>query len=122
MVEYTLQLDSVFGSLADPTRRDILSRLTGGELSVSELARPYSLTLAAISKHVKVLESAQLVVKQRRGKEQLVRLSPQALADADAYLKQYEQLWHGRLNALDEFLQQEQREVNKKGTSDGRAT
>jgi len=101
MVEYSLQLDSIFGSLADPTRRDILQRLGGGELSVGEIARPYHMTFAAISKHLKVLEKAQLVVKRRRGREQIVELTPGALAEAGEYLRRYEQLWQRRLDALD---------------------
>ena len=114
MVEYTLNLDSVFGSLADPTRRDILQRVADRELSVGEIARAYNLTFAAISKHLKVLEKAQLVIKRRRGKEQMVSLSPQALADADEYLRQYRQLWENRLDALEVLLEREQRK-HKKG-------
>jgi DNA-binding transcriptional ArsR family regulator len=104
MVEYTLNLDSIFSSLADPTRRDILSRLTQGKLSVGEIAEPYSLTFAAISKHLMVLEKARLVIKQRSGKEQIVSLSPQALADADVYLSHYRRFWESRFNALDTLL------------------
>jgi DNA-binding transcriptional ArsR family regulator len=123
MVEYSLQLDSVFGSLADPTRRDILQRLRDGEMSVGEIARPYQLTLAAVSKHLKVLETARLVVKRRRGRKQVVQLSPEVLATAESYLRQYEQLWQIRLDALDELLQQEQRDrINKRGQTDGRPT
>jgi DNA-binding transcriptional ArsR family regulator len=123
MVEYLLQLDTVFGSLADPTRRDILQRLADKEMTVGEIARPYKLTFAAVSKHLKVLEAARLVVKRRSGKEQIVQLSPGALAAADAYLKQYEQLWQARLDALDEFLQLEQHaSSNKKGQTNGRPT
>lgn len=108
MVECTIQLDSVFGSLADPTRRDILHRVSQRELSVGEIAKPYHLTLAAVSKHLKVLERAQLIVKRRRGKEQMVHISPQALANADAYLEQYRQLWEQRLDALEALLEREQ--------------
>jgi DNA-binding transcriptional ArsR family regulator len=108
MVEYTLNLDSVFGSLADPTRRDILQRLTGQEMSVSELAQPYEhLTLAAISKHLKVLEKARLIIKHRRGKQQIVQLAPQTLTEATDYLESYRQMWEGRLDALEEYLNKE---------------
>ena len=109
MVEYTLNLDFVFGSLADPTRRDILQRVSRHELSVGEIAKAYNLTFAAVSKHLKVLEKAQLIIKRRRGKEHMVRVSPQALQDADEYLKQYRLLWEGRLNALEALLEEEQR-------------
>lgn len=104
MVEYSLSLDSVFGSLADPTRRDILRRVAGQQLSVSEIAEPYPLTLAAVSKHLKVLEKARLVVKRRRGKEQLVMAAPQALAEAADYLESYRQFWEQRLDALEQYL------------------
>ena len=105
MVEYTLNLDSVFGSLADPTRRDILQRLTGQELSVGELAQPYEhLTLAAVSKHLKVLEKAKLIIKRRQGKQQIVKLSPQTLTEATDYLESYRQMLEGRLDGLEEYL------------------
>jgi DNA-binding transcriptional ArsR family regulator len=107
MVEYTLDLNSVFGSLADPTRRDILQRLLKGEQSIGELAKEYHLTFAAVSKHLKVLEKAKLIMKQRRGKQQMVRIAPQALADADEYLRQYKALWESRFDALESLLEQE---------------
>jgi DNA-binding transcriptional ArsR family regulator len=107
MVEYSLQLDSVFGSLADPTRRDILQRVAHRELSVSEIAQPYDLSLAAISKHLKILEKAKLIIKRRRGKQQLVQLSPQALDSATDYLESYRRLWEERLDALEELLRKE---------------
>lgn len=108
MVERSLYLDSAFGSLADPTRRSILEQLIGGELSISEVAAAYNLSFAAIAKHITVLEKAHLVVKHRRGKEQMVQVSPQALADIDSYLAQYRQLWDQRLDALDALLKREQ--------------
>lgn len=108
MVEYTLNLDSIFGSLADPTRRDILRRVANDELSVSQIALPYDLTLAAVSKHLKVLEKANLIIKRRRGKEQIVNLAPDALANADEYLEYYRQLWERRFDALEELLNKEE--------------
>ena len=119
MVEYVLSLDEVFGSLADPTRRDILQRLRGQRLSISQVALNYDLTFAAISKHLKVLEKARLVIKHRRGKEQIVELSPQALAMADEYLRQYRDLWESRLDALEELLKQEQLKARKEGGQNG---
>lgn len=106
MVEYTFPLDSVFGSLADPTRRDILERVSKAELTVSEIALPYDMSLAAVSKHLKILERAKLIVKRRRGKEQLVSMNAQGLMDADTYLRQYKQLWEKRLDSLDKYLQE----------------
>src|SRR5947208_2905575 len=101
MVEYTTSLDSIFASLADPTRRAILQRVSGQELTVSEIAMPYDMSLAAISKHLKVLERAKLIIKRRKGKEQLVQMAPQALASAAEYLEAYRQLWEERFEALD---------------------
>ncbi|HEX4775073.1 MAG TPA: metalloregulator ArsR/SmtB family transcription factor [Candidatus Saccharimonadales bacterium] len=118
MVEYTMSLDTVFGSLADPTRRDILRRVAGREQSVGQIAQHYDLTFAAISKHLKVLEKARLIIKRRRGKEQIVALSPGALADADAYLQQYRELWESRLDKLEALLEQEQ--LKSQGGQHGR--
>jgi DNA-binding transcriptional ArsR family regulator len=106
MVEYTLNLDSVFSSLADPTRRDILRRLTREELSIGQIAKPYDLTFAAVSKHLKVLEKAKLIIKRRKGKEQMVHVAPWALKDAADYLENYRQLWEGRFDSLDKLLKE----------------
>jgi DNA-binding transcriptional ArsR family regulator len=108
MVEYTLNLDTIFGSLADTTRRDILRRLMRCELSVSEIAEPYTLTLAAISKHLKILEKAHLVVKHRQGKQRIVALSPVALKDASDYLRHYERIWNDRFDAIETLLNKEE--------------
>ncbi|HEY5442818.1 MAG TPA: metalloregulator ArsR/SmtB family transcription factor [Candidatus Saccharimonadales bacterium] len=105
MVEYTLQLDSIFGSLADPTRRDILRQVGPRELSIGEIAAHYDLTFAAVSKHLKILEKAKLVIKRRRGKQQLVRLSPEALTSATDYLESYRQLLEERLDSLEDYLE-----------------
>lgn len=107
MVEYSLDLDSVFGSLADPTRRDILRRVTHQELSVSEIAQPYDLTFAAVSKHLKILEQAKLIIKRRRGRERLIQLSPAALQDASEYLRFYETMMSEQLDSLDNYLSKE---------------
>lgn len=104
MVEYALRLDSIFGSLADATRRDILKRVAKKELTVGEIAAPYRLSLAAVSKHLKILEKAKLVLKRRRGRQQVVRVVPAALKDADAYLLRYKALWEDRLDSLEDYL------------------
>ncbi|MEK7673210.1 MAG: metalloregulator ArsR/SmtB family transcription factor [Patescibacteria group bacterium] len=105
MVECTLNLDSIFGSLADPTRRDILKRLMKKEeMSVTEVAKPYKMTFAAISKHLQILEKAKLVIKQRFGKQQVVQLSPTTLKEANDYLGTYKKLWEDRFDALDDYL------------------
>jgi DNA-binding transcriptional ArsR family regulator len=107
MVEYTLSLDSIFASLADPTRRDILRRVSSEELSVGAIAQPYDLTFAAVSKHLKVLERAKLIIKRRRGKEQMVQLVPRAFADAAEYLQWYQQFTESRLDSLEDYLKKE---------------
>jgi DNA-binding transcriptional ArsR family regulator len=107
MVEQTLYLDNIFQSLADPTRRDILRRVAIEELSISQIAKSYDLTFAAISKHLKVLERACLITKRRRGKEQIIQVVPQALADADRYLEQYRALWEERYDRLEKLLKEE---------------
>jgi len=104
MVESTLRLDSIFGSLADATRRDILKRVARKELSVGEVAAPYRLSLAAVSKHLQVLEKAKLIIKRRRGKQQVVLLAPAGIKDAATVMKQYEAMWQQRFDNLEDFL------------------
>lgn len=101
-------LDSIFGSLADNTRRDILRRVSGCELSIGEIAQYYDLTFAAISKHIKILEKARLVIKRRRGKEMIVSLAPGAFRDADEYLAWHRRRMEDRFDMLEEFLQRDE--------------
>jgi len=108
MVEYALSLDGIFGSLADPTRRDILARLQLGQLNVSEIAAPYDMSLAAVSKHLKILEQTKLIMKRRRGKEQVVSLQPDAMMQAADYFKQYQQMWADRFDRLEMYLNEEE--------------
>ncbi len=108
MVEYTLELDSVFGSLADATRRDILRRTSVGELTISEIALPYDLTFAAVSKHLQILQRAKLIVKRRQGKHILVRTSPAALQDALKYLNFYQSMLAQRYDSLEQHLNKEE--------------
>ena len=108
MVESDTKLDTIFHSLADPTRRDILRRLRPREQSIGELAQHYDLTFAAVSKHLQVLERAKLVRKRRRGREQRVELSPAGLRRADTYLEQYRKLWEEKLDRLEVFLKNNQ--------------
>jgi len=104
MVEYMLQLDSIFASLSDPTRRDILSRVARSELSISELVKRYDMSFAAISKHLMVMERARLITKRKEGKKQMVSLAPDALKSADEYLEQYRQMWQSRFDKLDALI------------------
>jgi len=105
MVEYKEKLNNVFGSLSDQTRRDILKRLSKGSMNVGEIAKHYKLTFAAVSKHIQVLEKARLIIKKRRGKEQIVSIYPHALVAAGKYIDMYKQLWGNRLDSLDVYLQ-----------------
>ena len=89
MVEYSSTLDIVFHSLSDPTRRDILKRVSKKELSISTLSKPYNLSFAAVAKHVAVLEAAKLITKRRVGKEQLVSVQPATFKESNACLMQY---------------------------------
>lgn len=105
MVEQIYNLDSVFGSLSNPTRRDILMRISGQGMSVSTIAKQYAMSLAAVAKHLDVLERARLIRKTRKGKEQIVTIDAKALAEANGYLEAYRKLWEQRLDSLDSFVQ-----------------
>lgn len=104
MVEYSLDLNVIFHSLADATRRDILRRVSRKELSVSTLAESYTMSLAGVAKHIDVLEKAKLIVKHRRGKEQRVCIVPKTVEKVQSHLKGYEELWEKRFETLDEVL------------------
>src|SRR3984957_16295867 len=106
MVEQAAILDSVFHALSDSTRRAILRDLQGAEKAVGELARPYRMSLAAVSKHVQVLERAELVQRERRGQFQIVRLKPQNLRAAQDWLAFYETFWNDHLDSLQTYLEQ----------------
>ena len=95
------EVDRIFHALADATRRDILRRTLVGEASVSELANAYTMSFAAIQKHVAVLEGAGLVTKEPRGRERIVRGDPATIARAQALLDNYATLWRGRVERLD---------------------
>jgi DNA-binding transcriptional ArsR family regulator len=108
MVELqTLQLDSVFHALGDATRRHMLRELAGGERTVSQLAQPFSMSLAAASKHIKALEKAGLVRREVRGRTHMCHLEPGPLANANQWLRYYERFWTGRLDALEQLLRQD---------------
>jgi DNA-binding transcriptional ArsR family regulator len=93
-------VDRLFHALADTTRRDILRRCVRGELSVSRLAEAYPMSFAAVQKHVAVLERAGLVVKQRSGREQLVRTDPDAVGRARLALDELEAAWRARVDRM----------------------
>jgi DNA-binding transcriptional ArsR family regulator len=100
-------VDRVFHALADATRRDILRRSVGGELSVSRLAASYPMSFAAVQKHVTVLERAGLVIKERRGREQLVSTAPDAVSRARQALDLLETSWRGRVDRMSRLLAQD---------------
>ena len=104
MVEREQKLNAVFGCLSDPTRRDILKRLSKGGMSVGKIAGHYRLTFAAVAKHLEVLRRAGLVGKTRRGKEQIVAIAPKPLAAAAGYLENFERQWARRLDSLEKYL------------------
>ncbi|HET9721556.1 MAG TPA: metalloregulator ArsR/SmtB family transcription factor [Candidatus Saccharimonadales bacterium] len=103
----TVELDSIFGALADPTRRDILRRVARNQLSISQIAQDYNLTFAAVSKHLIVLEKAKLIIKNKVGRRQFVRAYPAGLKDADDYLEFYRQIWENRLDSLGQYLNED---------------
>jgi DNA-binding transcriptional ArsR family regulator len=100
--------DLVFHALADATRRDIVRNVLRDERSVSDLARRYPMSFAAIQKHVAVLERAHLVTKRRHGREQLVRANPAALRPARAVLDELESRWRTRIATMDRLLAEEE--------------
>ena len=107
VVEHELsdtEVDRIFQALADATRRDIIRRTLTVEASVSELAKAYDMSFAAVQKHVAVLEGAGLVTKEPRGRERIVRGNPEAIARVQALLDRYEQLWRSRIDRLDALL------------------
>jgi DNA-binding transcriptional ArsR family regulator len=98
------RLDATFAALADPTRRAILARLASGEASVMELTKPFAMTQPAISKHLKVLERAGLILRGRNAQRRPRRLDARPLAEATGWLEGYRQFWEGRFQRLDALL------------------
>lgn len=108
MVELSApQLDTVFHALGDATRRRMLRELAGGERTVSQLAEPFPISLAAASKHIKALEAAGLIRREVRGRTHHCRLEPGPLASAQHWLSFYERFWTGSLDALERLLHEE---------------
>jgi DNA-binding transcriptional ArsR family regulator len=99
------QLDAVFGALADPTRRAILAQLASGDRSVGELCEPFAMSQPAISRHLKVLESAGLITRSRRATTRLSHLEAAPLREASDWLARYRQHWEERYEQLDELLE-----------------
>ena len=104
-------LDQTLIALADPTRRAILRRLSRGEARVTELAQPFAMSLNAVSKHIRMLERARLVRRRRAGREHLLSFDPAPLDEAAAWIDAQRALWTTRLDALDDLLREEDREM-----------
>jgi DNA-binding transcriptional ArsR family regulator len=102
------RLDTTFAALADPTRRGMLATLAKGERSIGDLAEPYRMSFAGAAKHVGVLERAGLVERRKAGRQQLCRLKAEPLAEAEAWLRQWQRFWGESLDRLEALLAEEQ--------------
>lgn len=111
----TDRLSATFAALADPTRRAILAHLAKGEASVTELAKPFEMSLPAISKHLKVLERAGLIVRGREAQWRPCQLNAKPLKDVEDWLEQYRQFWEESFDRLDDYLQELQTQEKQDG-------
>ena len=114
MVKHQERVTAVFAALADPTRRRLLERVSGaGESRVTDLARPFRMSLPAISRHLRVLERARLVERRRQGREHRIRANPAGIAEARRWMAHYVAGWEFSFDALDRLLQEEKRKERK---------
>jgi DNA-binding transcriptional ArsR family regulator len=113
-----LSLDTTFSALSDPTRRAILARLALGETSVTELAKPFAMSLPAVSKHLKVLERAGLIARSREAQWRPCRIEPRALKDIDDWLGHYRRFFDESLDRLDDYLKRLQAADPKLGKTE----
>jgi DNA-binding transcriptional ArsR family regulator len=102
----TQLLDRTFGALADPTRRRMLQHLAHGDLCVTDLARPYAMSLPAVSKHLRVLERAGLVRRRRRGRVHSLKLEAKPMQQAQAWIEEYRKFWEENFDRLDDYLKE----------------
>jgi DNA-binding transcriptional ArsR family regulator len=109
------QLSATFAALADPTRRAILSRLVTGECSVTELAEPFDMSLPAVSKHLRVLERAGLIARGREAQWRPCRIQGEPLKQVADWAERYRHLWEGRLDRLDDYLNELTQKEKKHG-------
>lgn len=112
----TDNLSTTFAALADPTRRAILASLTTGEKTVTDLAEPFDMTMPAITKHLKVLEKANLIERSREAQYRPCRLHPEPLKDIDEWMQQYRKFFEASFDRLDDYLKQIQ--TKKKDSDD----
>jgi len=108
-------LSPTFAALADPTRRAILARLAGGEATVTELAKPFDMSMPAVSKHLKVLERAGLITRGRDKQRRPCRIDAARLKDVSDWVEHYRKIWEERFDRLDDYLQDLQKEQKKHG-------
>ena len=112
----SVNLDHTLVALADPTRRAILQQLSTGETRVTDIARPFAISLNSVSKHIRVLERARLVRRRRSGREHILSFDPRPLVDAARWIEAQRSYWSGRLEALDAMLEAEDREGRRPST------
>ncbi|SEO22935.1 ArsR/SmtB family transcription factor [Actinacidiphila rubida] len=105
------RLDAVFMSLADPTRRDILKRLSAGDATVKELAEPYAMTLQAVSQHIRVLEQSGLISRGRYRQTRPCRLEPEVLEAAVSWIEESRRTWSARMDRLEAHLERLQEQA-----------
>lgn len=105
MVQYSATLDSTFSALSDPTRRAILERLGRNSATISELAEPTGMSLTGLKKHVRILEEAELVSTEKRGRARHCRLGPKRLEDASQWIEDYRRGWEERFDRLEEIVE-----------------
>lgn len=115
---YTDSLDVVFMALADSTRRAILAKLADGESTMSELAEPFDMSLPAVSKHVRILENAGLLTREKQGRIFLCTLDAAPMQEAAEWLTRYRAFWEQQFDALDAYLRRTQKKETKDGSSD----
>lgn len=119
MVKYSSDtLDRTFAALSDPTRRAILARLTLGEASVGELAEPFEISLPAISRHLKALETAGLIVRHRDGRVHRCQLDPAPLKRAQEWIEHYQEFWEDQFDKLSRYLDETAKEEESDGGSE----
>src|SRR5271167_3033620 len=106
-------LDAVFAALADPTRRSIIESLTRGEARVTELAEPFAMSLNAVSKHIRVLETSGLVHRRRSGRDHFLSINPRALDGVEKWVAHMRRFWNERLDAMERLIRQMDREDRK---------
>jgi len=114
MVYYSTTLDNTFSALSDPTRRAIISKLADGEIPIMEIAAPFDMSLPAVTKHIRILEEAGLVIQRKQGRVRYCRLNAKPLRDAAQWLVFYQKFWDAKLDSLANFLEADLNQDGKK--------